>query len=95
MFKSIKTEMEYDNAVAQVYELMQTDIAEGSAISDELEILALLIKDYEVVHYPISYPNSIEAIKFPMKQMNTSGNELSDLSSSFSTNLKCYQEKEN
>ena len=87
--------MEYDNAVAQVYELMQTDIAEGSAISDELEILALLIKDYEVVHYPISYPNSIEAIKFPMKQMNTSGNELSDLSISFSTNLKCYQEKEN
>jgi HTH-type transcriptional regulator/antitoxin HigA len=87
--------MEFDNAVAQIYELMQTDIAERSAISDELEILTLLIKDYEVVHHPICYPNPIETIKFPMKQMNTSGNKLSDLSGSLSTSLKCYQEKEN
>lgn len=79
MLKPIKTEKEYDSALAHVYELMQTDIVEGSAISDELEILSLLIKEYELVHYPLSYPNPIEAIKFRMKQMNLSENELSDL----------------
>ena len=79
MLKPIKTEKEYDDALAHVYELMQTDIVEGSAISDELEILSLLIKEYEQVHYPVSYPNPIEAIKFRMEQMNLSENELSDL----------------
>ncbi|KEQ28313.1 XRE family transcriptional regulator [Pedobacter antarcticus 4BY] len=79
MLRPIKTEKEYDNALAHVYELMQTDIVEGSAISDELEILSLLIKEYELVHYPVSYPNPIEAIKFRMEQMNLSENELSDL----------------
>ena len=79
MLKPIKTEKEYDNALAHVYELMQTDIVEGSAISDELEILSILIKEYELVHYPVSYPNPIEAIKFRMEQMNLSENELSEL----------------
>ena len=79
MLKPIKTEEEYDNALAHVYELMQTDIIEGSLISDELEILSLLIKEYELVHYPVSYPNPIEAIKFRMEQMNLSENELSTL----------------
>ena len=79
MLKPIKTEKEYDDALAHVYELMQTDVVEGSAISDELEILSLLIKEYELVHYPVSYPNPIEAIKFRMEQMNLSENELSDL----------------
>ncbi|MGY0038103.1 helix-turn-helix domain-containing protein [Pedobacter sp. NJ-S-72] len=79
MLKPIKTEKEYDNALAHIYELMQTDIVEGSETSDELEILSLLIKEYELVHYPMSYPNPIEAIKFRMEQMNLSENELSDL----------------
>ena len=76
MLKPIKTEKEFDNALAHVYELMQTDIVGGSAISDELEILSILIKEYELVHYPVSYPNPIEAIKFRMEQMNLSENEL-------------------
>jgi HTH-type transcriptional regulator/antitoxin HigA len=79
MLKPIKTEKDYNNALAHVYELMQTDIVEGSDISDELEILSLLIKEYELVHYPVSYPNPIEAIKFRMEQMNLSENELSDI----------------
>jgi len=79
MLKPIKTGKEYDDALAHVYELMQTDIVEGSAISDELEILSLLIKEYEQVHYPVSYPNPIEAIKFRMEQMNLSENELNEL----------------
>lgn len=66
MLKSIETEKDYDNALAHVYELMQTDVIEGSAISDEVDMLSLLITEFELVHYPISYPNPTEAIKFRM-----------------------------
>ena len=72
MLKPIKTEKEYENALAHVYELMQTNIVEGSTVSDELEVLSILIKEYELVNHPISYPNPIEAIKFRMEQMNLS-----------------------
>lgn len=54
MLKPIKTEEEYNTALAHAYELMQTDLIEGSAASDEMEVLSLLIKAYELVHYPIT-----------------------------------------
>ena len=57
MLKPIKTEAEYDDALARVYELMQTDIKEGSADLDELEILSVLVKRHELVHYPVACPN--------------------------------------
>jgi len=63
MLKSIETEKDYDNALAHLYELMQTDVIEGSASSDELDMLSLIITEFELVHYPISYPNPTEAIK--------------------------------
>ena len=44
-----------------------------------MEVLSLLIKEYELVNYPVAYPNPIAAIKFRMEQMNLSENELSDL----------------
>lgn len=79
MLKPIKTEDEYNDALARVYELMQTDIVAGSANSDELEILSILVKEYELVHYPVAYPNPLEAIKFRVEQMNLSENELSNI----------------
>lgn len=79
MLKPIKTEAQYTDALACAYELMQTDLEEGSEASDEMEILSLLIKDYELAHYPVAYPNPIDAIRFRMEQMNLSENELSNL----------------
>lgn len=79
MLKPIKTETEYDDALARVYELMQTNIKEGSVDSDELEILSLLVKEYELIHYPVAYPNPLDAIKFRMEQMNLSESELSSI----------------
>jgi HTH-type transcriptional regulator/antitoxin HigA len=58
---------------------MQTDIIEGSANSDELEVLSILVKEYELVHYPVAYPNPLEAIRFRMEQMNLSESELSNI----------------
>jgi HTH-type transcriptional regulator/antitoxin HigA len=55
MFKPIKTEDQYNYALARVYELMQTEVKEDSVESDELELLSISVKvkEYENRHYPI------------------------------------------
>ena len=79
MLKPIKTEEEYNNVLAHIYDLMQREIKEGSTKSDELEVLSILVKEYELVHYPVSLPNPLDAIRFRMNQMNLSENELSKI----------------
>ena len=79
MLKLIKNEEQYNQALAHVYELMQNDLEEGTADSDELEILSIIIKEYENVHHPIPSPNPLDAIKFRLDQLNMSETELSNI----------------
>ena len=44
-----------------------------------MEILSILIKEYENEHYPVPKPNPLEAIKFRLDQMNMSEVELSEI----------------
>jgi HTH-type transcriptional regulator/antitoxin HigA len=76
MLKPIKTEEQYNAALARVYELMQGDIKEGTAASDELEVLSILVKTYELENYPVPTPEPLEAIKFRLDQMGLSEKEL-------------------
>jgi HTH-type transcriptional regulator/antitoxin HigA len=69
MLKPIKTKKEYEAALLRVYGLMQKDLKSGSKLSDELEVLSMLVEAYEKKHYPIPPPLPIEAIKFRMEQM--------------------------
>jgi len=48
----------------------------GSVESDEADILALLIDDYEKKNYPIEAPDPIEAIKIRMEEMNLRQSDL-------------------
>ena len=64
--KPIRGEADYERALRRVEELW--DSSEGSAESDELDILATLIEAYEEEHYPIEFPDPIEAIKFRLEQ---------------------------
>lgn len=79
MLRPIKDDKQYDKALARAYSLMQKNIKPNSIESDELEILSLLIKEYENNNHPIAKPNPLEAIKFRMDQMNMSEAELSDI----------------
>jgi len=79
MLKPIKNDSQYDTALARIYELIQTNVLEGSADSDELEVLSILVKEYENEHYPMPSPNPLEAIKFRMDQMGMSEKELSGI----------------
>ena len=77
MLKPIKNNIQYEAFLERIYKLMQKDIKADSKESDELEILSILVKEYENEHFPIPKPNPLEAIKFRLEQMNMSEAELS------------------
>ena len=58
---------------------MQKNIKANSPESDELEVLSILVKQYEQEHYPVPKPNPLEAIKFRLEQMGMSEGELSEI----------------
>ena len=79
MLKPIKTKKDCDIALERVYHLMQKDIIPNSKESDELEILSILIKEFESKNFKLTKPNPIEAIKFRLEQQNMSEKDLSEI----------------
>ncbi|RLD42591.1 MAG: transcriptional regulator [Bacteroidetes bacterium] len=63
----IKTEKDYQEALQRLDELF--DAKTGSPESDEADIIALLVDNYENEYYPIEAPDPIEAIKIRMEEM--------------------------
>jgi len=66
--KIIKTAKDYDRALARVEKLMDLDPDKKSAEFDELELLVLLVKQYEDQEFPMDLPDPITAIKIRMDQ---------------------------
>lgn len=64
----IKTEEDYRVALTRMEAIFDASV--GTAESDEADILALMIDDYEKKHYPIDTPDPIEAIKIRMEELN-------------------------
>lgn len=72
--KPIKNKKDYQAAMIRLETIF--DAKPGTAEGDELEVLGILIEKYEQEHYPIAYPDPIEAIKFRMEQMGYSQGDL-------------------
>ena len=72
--KPIKTEQDYQKALERLEEIF--DAKKGTKEGDELEILGILIDNYENEFFPINLPDPIEAIKFRMEQLDYSQNDL-------------------
>lgn len=71
--KIIKSEKEYEAACHRLYDLMHLSEAQtklDTPEGDEMELLALLIEQYERKHNAIEPPDPIEAINFRMEQMD-------------------------
>lgn len=75
--KPIKTVQDYELALKRIDEIF--DAEPGTREGDELEILALIIEDYEDKNYPIEAPDPIEAIKFRMEQMGMNQADLAKI----------------
>lgn len=62
IYELINTEEQYEIALERAYDLMQLDLTEESVELNELELLGVLIEQYEKIHYPIAPPHPIEAL---------------------------------
>lgn len=71
--KPIKTEKDYEEALQRLETIF--DAKPNSPEGDELEVLSILIDQYEQLNYPIDLPDPIEAIKFRMEQMGYTQND--------------------
>ncbi|WP_434638188.1 hypothetical protein MLC35_05295 [Sulfurimonas sp. NW7] len=65
--KPIKTEQDYDTVLQRVDELMELSPKLDTPLSDELEVLVMLIEKYEEKNWVIDVPDPIEAIKVRME----------------------------
>lgn len=65
--KPIKTEEDYDLALNRLEEIFDAKL--GTPESDELEILGLMVDNYENEHHKIEAPDPIDAIKIRMEEL--------------------------
>ncbi len=72
----IKTQRDYDDALARLSALMDDEIKPGSSKEVDLELLALVIKSYESTKVEPVSPDPIEAILFRMDQMGLNKKDL-------------------
>lgn len=75
--KPIKTVNDYNQALERLEIIFDAKI--GTSEGDELEVLGILIDQYENEHFPIGLPDPIEAIKFRMEQMGYNQNDLANI----------------
>ena len=75
--KLIKTENDYNQALERLEVVF--DAKKGTPEGDELELLSILIEQYENTHFPIDLPDPIEAIKFRMEQLGYNQNDLAKI----------------
>ena len=73
----IHTKDAYQKALARIEEIF--DARPGTQEGDELEILGILVDEYEQKTFPIEAPKPLEAIKFRMDQLGIGQKELAKM----------------
>lgn len=72
--KPIKNKSDYRKALTRLEVIFEAK--PGSTEGDELEVLSILVDNYEKEKFPIGFPDPIEAIKFRMEQLGYNQNDL-------------------
>ena len=73
--KPIKTKKDYEQALERLELIF--DAKKSTPKGDELELLSILVDNYENENFPIDFPDPIEAIKFRMEQLGYTQTDLS------------------
>ena len=74
--KVLKTESDYESALEELGRLIDLHPVAGTPESEQLELQALLIRDYETKHHAITPPDPLEAIQFRMEQQGLTPRDL-------------------
>ena len=72
--RMIKTEEDYETALARVEQIFSA--LPGTPKGDELELLLLLIENYEDRAFPMELPDPVAAIRFRMEQQDLKPKDL-------------------
>ena len=75
--KPIKTKKDYEEALARLEVIF--DAKKGTRDGDELELLGMLVDNYENEKFPIGFPDPVEAIKFRMEQLGYTQTDLANV----------------
>lgn len=75
--KPIRTKKDYEEALARLEIIF--DSKKGTDKGDELEILGMLIENYENEKFPIGFPDPVEAIKYRMEQLGYNQTDLANV----------------
>ena len=75
--KPIKTKADYEKALARLEVIF--DAKKGTVKGDELEVLGMLVDNYENEKFPIGFPDPVEAIKFRMEQLGYNQTDLANV----------------
>lgn len=76
MLKVIKSKADYTAALASIDRLIALDPEPGTPEADELDVLTVLVKDYETKQFPVQIPDPVEALQFRMEQGGLSQRDL-------------------
>lgn len=72
--KPLKTETDYEEALSRINKLMNA--TRDSKKGDELDVLSVLVENYETVHHAIESPDPIQAIQFQMEHFGLKDKDL-------------------
>jgi HTH-type transcriptional regulator/antitoxin HigA len=72
--KPIKTEADYDAALAEIAKLM--DVKEGTTAGDQLDVLVTLVEAYEARHWRIDPPDPVDVLHLRLDEGRLTRQEL-------------------
>ena len=76
-WKVLKTEEDYTKASMRLMEIFH--VKPNTPESDELDLLIVLIKDYDDKHYELPELDALEVIKYKMQEMGIKAKDLESI----------------
>src|SRR4051794_38072882 len=76
MIKVIRSRAEYETALAAIEKLIDADPAPGTADAERLELMTVLVQDYEQKSCVPDWPTPLDAIRFRMEQQGLTQRDL-------------------
>lgn len=73
-WKVLKTEEDYKNASLRLMEIFHAE--QNTPEADELDLLMVLVKDYDEKHYQLPELDALEVIKYKMEEMGMKAKDL-------------------
>ena len=75
----LRTEQEYESAIAEIERLLDEGSEEGTEAYDRLELLSVLVEHYEEERYPMGSVTPQEAVSFMLEQKGMSRADLDEV----------------